>query len=353
MKPIGLTLLLFIYGLLSYGQIPVLDSANVAPHVGTNYQSTFDYPSSNPSAGADVTWNYSTVGAMGGGATIACFSNSYYPEDTLFPGANSSYHYGAADYRILESSGTSLKKWSHRSTSDNAYYLIEPEEILRFPFTYGDSYTDSWYGYYPWCQSGPCNTSATIGMPPTCKRRGTTNVQAIGYGTLLLPMGRTYINTLLVKTVVNYVDSNQTFSGLHVSTQSLSYYDWYLPGVHHPIAFMSFYTGYCGGFPTAHFAYLTNVPSNTTSLQSFDASGRYSIFPNPASGTVYYSQRDKAAIEIEEINVLTLLGAKITSCILNKEEGSIDVSGLNNGVYYIEFLHSKGERALLKLVVAK
>ncbi len=353
MKQLCLTLVLSCNASFFFGQIPILDSSNVSPIVGLNYSSTYDFPnSSQTTPGANVTWNYSTIGGMGGTIGVNCLSESNYPEDTLFPTSNTSYYYGATDYRILESSASSLKKWSHRTSSDNAYNLIEPEDILRFPFTYGDSYTDTWYGYYPWCQTGPCNTSSTITMPPTCKRRGTTTVNAIGYGTLILPGGNTYNNVLLIKTDVSYTDSIYFFSSLQVTSNSLGYYDWYLPGVHHPIAFAAYYTGFCGGFPTAHFAYLNNIPSNTISLQSFDAKHHYSVFPNPSSELVHYTVNGNLEASIQEIIVFNLLGEKFSINVdqLNK---TIDVSELMNGIYSLVFVSSKGEQSSVKLVVAR
>ncbi|WP_027379699.1 T9SS type A sorting domain-containing protein [Chryseobacterium daeguense] len=54
-------------------------------------------------------------------------------------------------------------------------------------------------------------------------------------------------------------------------------------------------------------------------------------YPNPVKNTLNYVSKGK----VDEINIFDSNGRKVQTKKVNSEQGSIDISGLNNGIYII------------------
>ena len=174
-------------------------------------------PGQNPgTAGASQTWNFSGI----------TYSNSYRgdyaictasPHCSAFPGStialmtpNVSY-FMAVDGDSFFSTGV----WYDRSVDVEEKYP-DPQTLLRFPLTYGDSYVDSF-------------RAVQILGNDTLTRRGSDSTLADGWGTLLIKSAN-LSNVLRVKkilTIEERIDTGGTPIIFHA--RSVSYY-WYLPG---------------------------------------------------------------------------------------------------------------------------
>ena len=74
----------------------------------------------------------------------------------------------------------------------------------------------------------------------------------------------------------------------------------------------------------------------TNDLSKFDIKEKLSLFPNPSSSSISISTTNN----IKTINIIDILGKKTN--ISNFENNKIDVSSLQNGVYFIEITTEKG-----------
>ena len=77
----------------------------------------------------------------------------------------------------------------------------------------------------------------------------------------------------------------------------------------------------------------------TTQLSiSENAAQQFKIYPNPASDVLYISSE---GIRVENIKVYSISGIKVTEASV--DANSIDVSGLSEGVYFLEIFSSEGK----------
>ena len=101
------------------------------------------------------------------------------------------------------------------ATQDTFFYVLtpDPKRVQTFPFTYGDSYTDSFNG----------RSTVTFGTFQVVQTRtGTITVEADAYGQLSTPAG-TFQNVLRIKTTEQITDTYLT----SVTTQNITRYSWY------------------------------------------------------------------------------------------------------------------------------
>src|SRR5690606_15577654 len=101
---------------------------------------------------------------------------------------------GAYIYYIVENNKMSIKGIESLAQGQNvSFFYADPEEVMHFPFTYNDTYSDNTL----------CTSS--LGSGVELVRSGTTTVTADAYGTLKTPLG-TYPNTLRILTNQVYED---------------------------------------------------------------------------------------------------------------------------------------------------
>jgi hypothetical protein len=170
---------------------PTITAATSIPAVGlseTLNRNTLYLPGN---AGANQTWDFSTETFSSSTATSyeACGTSndcSVFPGTTLVNNTSSSYIYFVGGTNAL-----SINGYGGGGASSTPY--SNPEDFFRFPFTYGNSYVDTW--------------AATVdGGAASFYRTGIDSVSADGWGTLITPAG-TFPNTLRVKRVMTYQDS--------------------------------------------------------------------------------------------------------------------------------------------------
>lgn len=133
------------------------------------------------SAGINQTWDLSTMTPSGASATFAYANPSSTPYASSFTNSNVSASYGGS-YVYYKTSSAAWQFYGAVTSATMSY--SNPEDFLHFPFTYTNTYTDSW-------------ATTFISGGYTFYRTGTTTVTADGYGTLITPSG-TFSNVLRV-----------------------------------------------------------------------------------------------------------------------------------------------------------
>lgn len=305
---------------------PTLTSANniQAGTTYTAYNATNALPQG--AAGANVTWDFSSLSSSASTnyGYYTCGSTGH--SCTTFPGSTIVNDPGTGQYVYYKTSSSSLALNGISTGSVNFIYS-DPQEILRFPFTYNNTYTDNFSSAF---------TSG--GFPFT--RSGTITVTADGYGTLKLP-GGTYHNVLRVKKVENYTD---TWSGPSIS-YSAETYTWYSPYLKELLA--NIVTTTISGSAGQPMMQYTSQP--TTGIGGISAiDGTVSIFPNPAH------ERINAGFSLTEATNISAVLTDITGRIVrqipatNYNQGrhqiTMDTDGLTNGLYLLKI--ASGEEVI-------
>jgi hypothetical protein len=262
---------------------PVLDSANSAPSLGESFSTNNCNYVAPGSSGANATWDLSSFVAISVSASSTdTVSKSFYAP--AFPNATV----------ISESSGnlefyfTSSNLWQNQgivSAAGVVFNYSNYEDLLHFPFTYPDTYTDQFAA-----------TFTSNGYQ--YKRSGSVTVTADAYGTLLLP-GLTLSNILRVHLVETYQDStfiDTPFIIPYINDE----YMYYLPGLHQPVAAVYTLT-ISGSASTAGYYSIS-----TTGIKEESALVSFNLFPNPSSDNlaIQMSLSENKKICIKVFNTL-------------------------------------------------
>ena len=307
----------------SYGQISILTGANFNPVIGDKFISAnSDTTGINQgSAGASITWNFSSI-------LDSVSSDTGYavlPSTTIAGSGFTSSTYavtngttGVAAYYFANSSSLT-QNGIYTATSGVVY--TDPMDVLRYPFTYGSTFTDTYAG------------TIVVGstLVPT---HGTTTVTCDGYGTLKLPHGNTHPNVLRVHTAQQYIDSANIFGvGVNDTFQVVTY-TWYEPGYHTAIMTIATGTSPAGNFKQVSYeskqiaAAVPVVPGIVSSVQ---------VFPNPAHDVlnVQYTTVNTELVHITLVDVLGRVVAAKNSATQGMQNISFNTSSLPKGTYVV------------------
>lgn len=108
---------------------------------------------------------------------------------------------------------------------------------------------------------------------------------------------------------------------------------------------------YCGGiFGGVYKRPLSEMTSSSTSIRE-KAMSRNNVYPNPSNGIININSNQ----EIANINVYDIAGTAIHNQSLTSKlyQTEIDLSSLNNGIYFITVQSSSGEMSKSKIALAK
>jgi len=88
---------------------------------------------------------------------------------------------------------------------------------------------------------------------------------------------------------------------------------------------------------------------STSGISQLDASEKLSVYPNPAQNSITVSQKEA----IQQIQIVTLSGKEVLNFNTNSSRVSLNVSGLNRGVYLVKAVSKNKVSAVHKLVISR
>lgn len=288
------------------------------------------------SAGANQTWNLSAM-TTSSTATV----NVVHPDSTAngasFPNANvAADRAGVVGY--YNATGTSFENYGNFAGGITVPYT-NPEDLLHFPFTYNDSYTDNF-------------TATFVAGGSTVYRVGTCTVTADGYGTVTTPAG-TYTNALRIHLVEAYQDSSNIFGTPYISTYNNDQYMWYDNNRHWAIASVFSYTTTLSG--TTQGGTFYGAPVGIRSNAAFD--GAVKVYPNPATAAI------KVKVELEqnqrvELRLFNSLGEQVAipvsaRGVRGENVYQLDVSLYTEGIYFMQMWVNGTLSATRRFAVAR
>ena len=71
------------------------------------------------------------------------------------------------------------------------------------------------------------------------------------------------------------------------------------------------------------------------------------IFPNPASDNIQITSN----YQINKVNIYNTLGELLIAKTINKQECSMNISQLNNGIYLVELIDDNGNKSCKKILI--
>jgi hypothetical protein len=320
-----LFLLLLVLGCCSTFAQPVFTSAD-NPHAGDVFTYYNCVVSSPGIAGADVTWDFSaaTVSSSYQGEYDVCSSS---PDCATFPGSNMVLKYPSLNtekFLIIDSN-----RYANNGLQLPAgnYVYSKAFDYIRYPFHYGDTYTDSLAATF------------TYNGIPYFERGHFTNTYD-GWGTLKLPTG-TFTNVLRMRLVQVY--SYSDLSGTTISLDSIVQYTWQAPGYH------EYLFSFSKTYKNAALAYTTISFSNQFVLgvsSIGDVLANLTVFPHPVKDELHLTFNMESS-DVMHIGIYDMIGKEL-AVIDDKivEAGQQDLSykmpGLSRGIYVLRLQTASG-----------
>ena len=257
-------LMFLCWPLMSPAQ-PTLIAGQYALQVGDHFELATFNSGIWPVSGADLTWNYANeAGSPWGDKDVVDPATA--PGYAYFPSATSALQWSVGEFFRSDTAGEDHLGY-HISSSEYGI-CSDPRTDMVYPFTYGDSFTDSLH--------------CTENGPSPRTRTGVFTVTCTGYGTLILPLG-TFTDCLLLRRTWSYEDD--------YGTPDLGYsvgetYSIVQASIGHPLLSYttSTYTQGGGSIDNAGGFRLDDLSTGLSSTM-YDAS-HITVRPNPATDEV-------------------------------------------------------------------
>ncbi len=314
---------------------PTLTSTGVSPIIGDSYNLSSTNYVSPGNSGANQTWDLSSLSTTST-ATISVVNTSTTPQGNSFPNANLALSYGNSMFQYVKTSPTALQNMGLSNSTITMPYS-NPEDLLRFPFTYNDTYSDTWATQF---MSGGY----------MFYRSGTTTITADGYGTLITPAG-TYTNTLRISVLQTYQDS--AYMGMpYLISYTNQQYMWYREGLRGHIA--SLYSLTSSSSSNEGGTYV-DITVGVDDLSSFNHS--VSLSPNPTSDKIKidFELNENKLIDIQIFNTSGQLVKKVQTNPLSKGLHSLtmDVDELSEGIYFAQIWTSGNLISTQRFIISR
>ncbi len=115
------------------------------------------------------------------------------------------------------------------------------------------------------------------------------------------------------------------------------------------VSFLDGSTGWCGGFNTsATVGGIFKYSGPALSVKDFNNTAEFSAYPNPTNGTIKLSS---SINNVSNVAVFDMLGKEVlTKNYTNLNEVDVDLSSLNNGVYFLKAATDNGGVQTMKIV---
>ncbi|SRX75001.1 T9SS type A sorting domain-containing protein [Aequorivita antarctica] len=240
-----------------------------------------------------------------------------------FDSGNNNYNYIYIDSDKLEFIGSWADNPSNERWED---HYVDPVKELDFPFTYQDTYVDTFDRFYSDQSSGIEHTVT-----------GTVEVTADGFGTLVTPDGETLNDVVRIHRVENGVDTNSIGQSNPYSKNS---FYWYSSTVKGAILSFEMASNDPNRIETANYEklFLLGTP------EFIDNS--VVLFPNPTSSKINFYTRD---LDISEVKIYNATGVQEMKVDID-ESGSINIESLKPGVYLLKIRNMGGKFFIKKII---
>jgi hypothetical protein len=342
MKKIYFTILAWSAVIILNAQSFVIDNT-YAPTIEDKYTSYWlSDPANtfNPGAAGVVNWDFSGYSQdstyQNYGTQIAATSQPTYPN------ANVALITSYGDTTFYQVTDTELTNWGYYSSILGKTVYSNGQSILRFPLTYGESYTDSVAGK---------STIKYIGVTKT-GRKGVVTVSYDGYGDLLLPNMVSYTSVARIKTIANAVDSilNPTTNTYISIPSTITSYFWYAQKLNYPVfSIVSIHLG--SPINSDNTVAIQSGPYTTTAVQDAQLAASIDVAPNPVQDmlgiNINQTMSDAVVFTLKDLSGKTLLVSGAPAG--NGSRTSINVSSLVQGFYVLE-IESAGTMAIKKVI---
>jgi hypothetical protein len=302
---------------------PTLLATSINPVVGESF-TIFSTSSaiSAGSPGAAQSWDLSSM--SGTSSLISVVAPSSTANGASFPTSNVAWSQ-TAGVNYYKTSATALQSCGFFG-SGVVFSYSDPEDYLHFPFTYNNTYTDTWATQF-------------VSGGYTFYRTGTTTVTADGYGQVITPTS-TYTGVLRVHYLQVYQDSFFVGAPTIISYTNDEYM-WYKNGAHVQIATVYTLNSSSGG-PYYGASYVGGGVGIDNLSDLITSSN---LFPNPAvdNVTIDFTLTENKKVEINQS----------AGGLQGENSMQLDIANLPDGIYFAQIIFDSNVAATKRFVISK
>lgn len=304
----------------------------VAPDAGVTDDFTqFDASAlgSPGAAGANVTWDLSGISTTTS-LSYEWKNASAMNDASTYPASNlgAVVTLGADEYWLKSSTEFSLVGRIIQGGTITENFNNDPREVLKFPLTYQTTYNETMGGLY-------------VGPGLSLDRSGTIEIEADGYGTLIMPYG-TINNVLRVKITTEY---NDKLSGQTLFEYEDVQWHWYHPNSKFFLATYGTLVTITSGVPggTTFFGFFQDQTSVGLSDNEFKPYA-FNMFPNPASNqfTIQYDTESRENFLMEIFDVTGRMVEQRVMTGSGQVQEVVNVDHLEKGIYNVVLKYNSG-----------
>lgn len=292
-------------------------------------------------SGTNVTWDYSGLVDDTSSYTWAAMNPANTAFTDSFPGASLAFRFPSSNgsseswvyYDFDENAGEldylgAAQLIFDTSGTDTFYQTLnaDPERIQNFPFSYGDSFNDTFDGW---------NHVSFSGFNISQKRTGTLSRTADATGTLSTPAG-TWSNVVRVHSEVNVSD---TYLG-QTTTMEIHRYTWYAQGEKYLLLHMDSIIQNLGPGGTnvvTNIFYRSGTPV-TSAETAVPPRPPVKVWPQPAKSILHFSL-PAGSKGIWNVEIFDLAGRQVRQRSIRSAGGKalkLNLEGLREGVYFLK-----------------
>jgi len=315
--------LLCLISISAMSQVTI-NGSDVNPSVGNSITDNSTTYASPGNAGANQTWDFSTLTSGGTSSTTITASTTN--------GANMKFSTSSADAHYSVTSSEQEIKEIFASSTTITY--SNGEKVLQFPLAYNASYSDTFRATF---MSG--------GIYPAV-RAGSNTLLVDGYGTLMLP-SQTISDVVRVRLQQDYADTIDIGTPYIINYTS-DIYIWYKAGFKSPVLSMTTFDG--GGTVSSYGAYTNAVDVGIDKIEGVE---ELKILGNPFTENLKFSIQTTSELPID-YQIVDISGSVIyasnSATLLNGENVlTIPTTELSTGVYALKI--TSGSSTISKLII--
>ncbi len=323
----------------SYAQ-STLTGANLNPQIGDAFAIVNCVPDTVTArnGGPAQTWDFTSLvtTSLDTGNAVSCFTTTHC---AMFSGTTLAVTSPQSDLiQYIEANSTKLSQVGYYQAADtNLVLSTDPMDEIRYPFTYLDSFDDSYSG------------TLTFSLA-TANEIGSVHVVCDAYGSLHLPGSVIFPNVLRVHSTQVFTDSTDLFGTPTIDTFNISTYTWYDSGYHTAVLTISYVTQF--GASSSSYQLVSYAPMQVRAAGVPLVAGAASlltVYPNPAHDelNIGYDNKTNGNVRITLIDVLGRQVAVIADGQI-AQNITYNTSGLAKGLYLLRL--QSGEETITRKI---
>lgn len=348
----------------------ILNITGIAQPILTESNFTYNYPDSavyyiadslsvlDTTIGANVIFDYTKLRGYGLNQTGYYINPASTPSSGDFPTANMAENTDVTPQNFVYTLSSVDSVTNLGFVADitgfgltTGKYDVDPEAIMRFPFSFGDNYTDNYAG------------SFSVNIPPVVSTDavGSVSITADAWGQLIFSSTLSFDSVLRVTRIENTVTDTvvlSPFPNILPLTVTATIINYYKPSVS-KAPLLSFVDGSYsqnGSVVQSNKTVVSQYPMAFVSVEEIKLLNSITLYPNPSAKrvtTLTLTLEKPTKIKVDILNTLGQSIIKIAEkeFFSGKNKIEINTTTLSSGIYFVAIEIDGKTKGAKKLII--